>query len=1207
MSLKDAALHDIQAKLDMMGEEVAEKVAHRLISKSGSKSEKQPRFQDLSGPRWDEWLRFCDNVQDFDHENNNYILITDRMSQESLKHFSVLRSVPWKIVLDFDPSSEERGMYHEFVRKEGTNSLIDMMTPEEIKRHHGSTISLARHIDSRKTQWLFVHGREKDSGANGGAQDLNDWKCSSLKYVSRFLSCCSDPEAIDKLKPVICIILPFLRHTLPFLEVTMERLVENFDEFSLSFVGVKQENIHDLQRHFGIRLTSLPPPLLSLGLRDLLKVSSGKEYRLPTFQAKLSAKLTNHQYLFLQEYMHVLYDGCEDLPKVNNEDDQEKLNKILNDHKEAFLSGNWISFVSLYDNHDARRELSEDVRNHIHRLLEQGPPTHSTIIEIRHSPGTGGTTIARRVLWDLRKSYPCAIARLGDYKFDFDDDFHFVNALADRIAALQDICQMIPLILLDGNHSRIEVLNSKLVRVLNTRGQRAVLLSCLHRSAKVAEDETNPETADVHHRFFVKVKLEDSVADLRQFEEKYKDFIDKFKSKDPLSPSRVFHFPLLAMLKGLEGFDSKLKQIIYDSFDEMDDLRKEIAVVVAFIQIYASQETPGSLLNKAFSNHIRQCGADKGITYKDINQLITDHLLSLMVPARPKHPKRASTSSGSQCYTLQHPLVAEIVLERYFETHKRDIFSLTRDFLEFPIFQDSEFFSLVNSLFIRNRSAVPKARFFSSLFEKLKSINPRAAAEVFCELAEKTNDAVVYAYAARFLAKNNFKGAMNLISQAFKCKNAQTRKRIIYDFKGHILQVELKAMVEKNKIDCISELEELANEAIQSYKNSRNWPLTYPFPLMGEVKVWISCIEWITKNICDGDTDRAFEFITSEAPPFFRTCVGDSLHLLDVVDDIVQKEANLAEPEEIQRQCNELKMSLMKTFKKDMPKRRNVRRLGSSGISSGEKDQDIIRACKALCSSDKFPKSSAVELKRLQVHYILNNVDQMETTDYSIPVFLLKLLADLVFREKQSTRVDMARHLMKVCLLITGPEHYSLDRGLRVAEVWIQESGYNPMPYFYQMMIAFLMILDGNQVFYRSIFDKALNMCKEKSQNHCRRLVSTHFLKKTGEGMNRLMTKGALLAGEKDYPQNLVDFWTTQSRKKLKECKGRIRIRTKSGKRKQVYIELVEGNIQIYVAKNADIGIVERDFTPGTMVYFVVSFNLDGPVANGITFKPTSS
>ena len=40
------------------------------------------------------------------------------------------------------------------------------------------------------------------------------------------------------------------------------------------------------------------------------------------------------------------------------------------------------------------------------------------------------------------------------------------------------------------------------------------------------------------------------------------------------------------------------------------------------------------------------------------------------------------------------------------------------------------------------------------------------------------------------------------------------------------------------------------------------------------------------------------------------------------------------------------------------------------------------------------------------------------------------------------------------------------------------------------------------------------------------------------------------------------------------------------------------------IPHHADIGKAEIDFTPGALVYFVVSFNLQGPVANGITFSP---
>lgn len=1180
-------MHDIPSR-------VAEEVQKSLLySQAIGKSENRShRLQDASDPKWDEWIRFKDFVREFDHHKNNYILVTDAMSPENLKYFSVLRSVPWKIVLDFNPSSEEKGMYKDFVKKEGKSSLIDMFTPEEIQRQHASTINLARHIDPRKTQWMFVREREKDNLANGGARSIEDWKSVSVKHLYRFLSCCSEPEKMDKHKPLICVILPFRQETRPFIKVTAKKLKENFNEFRLHFVGVNHENVGDFHTRFDMQLTDLSPELLSRGLKDLFRVTPGNEYRMPSFQTQLPATFSHNQFLYLQEYLDVMYDGCEELQPAEVGD---KFDKVLNEHRESFLSGNWISFVSLKYKHDAQRELGEEVRTHIQRLLDQGP-THSTIVEIHHLPGTGGSTIARRVLWELHKYFPCAIAKLEDYKYDIDDDIHFINALAERIGEIQDICHVNPLILLDGKHARIEALSNKLVRVLNNKGRRAVLLSCLHRLAKAHDKVANPETSDVHARFLVNVKLEDSSEDLHQFEEKYKDYIDKFKTTKLLRPSRVFHFPLLAMLKGLEGFASKLTHIIYESFDEMEGLQKEIAVVVAFIKQYAAQETPACLLYQAFKKYVRQSYHEKGITYEDINQLITEQLLNLMVPARPRRfPRQRSTSAVLETYSLQHPLVAKLVLKRYYETQKCDIFMLTRQFLEFPIFQDDRFFSLVNDLFIRNRSSllVPKSR-FSMLFEELKYFNADMAAEIFCNLAEKTGDAYVCTHAARFHARKNppdFTVATELIAQAFRCKNAIANSRRIYDVRGGILSTKLRFLSEKRQIKSMAMLEGLADEALRSFKSARDWPPTYANPIVGEIQVWISCIDWIIANECDGDTDKAFDFITSKSPPFFRTCISDSFYLLDVVDSIVQREATLPEPEETQDRANSLRLSLLSTFNKGkVPGRR-------------EKDRDIIRECTALCSEDKFPKCSQAELKRLQVHYILASVDQIGALEKKDIEFLLKLLEDLVFTAKSGRRFcSMAFHLMKVSLHITGPKQYSLEKGLQIAEIMINESSYDSMPYFYKMMIYFIKILEGNQLQFKSNYNKALEKCKEKSQTHCRGAISTHFLKKTGEGMNRLTTRNALLSDVPGYPQNVKDFWTTDSRNKLLECSGRIRVRP--GRRRQVYIELVRGNIELYLGKSADIGKVERDFTQGTMVYFVVSFNLQGPVANGITFTP---
>ena len=224
------------------------------------------------------------------------------------------------------------------------------------------------------------------------------------------------------------------------------------------------------------------------------------------------------------------------------------------------MSGHEISFASLYDNHDAKREIEKDIQIHVQRLLDNGL-TRSMMVEIKHSPGTGGTTIARRVMWDLHKAYPCAFIEIGSHLY-FDEDNSYASKLADRIAALEEICHTSPVVLIDGKQSRvIDGLSNKLVRMLGNRGKRALLLRCQHGS-KTSSKESQ-ESSRVHQVFYVEVKLEDSVADLNEFHSKYKEFIERSLGETPVAGAcRVFHFPLLAMM---QTFRPKLKKIIDDT------------------------------------------------------------------------------------------------------------------------------------------------------------------------------------------------------------------------------------------------------------------------------------------------------------------------------------------------------------------------------------------------------------------------------------------------------------------------------------------------------------------------------------------------------------------------------------------------------------------------------------------------------------------
>lgn len=1149
--------------------------------------------KDLSGPKWDEWLRFCDAVGDFDTRKNQYILVTDALTQENLDCFSILRSVPWKMVLDLDPMSEEKGVYREFTSHEGQGNLVSMVTPAELK---GITMaSLTRQIDPSKTQWLFVNGRASDT--EGKLHEYADWEAASVKEISRFFGCCCDPDKFDKQKPIICLILPFCHKSVPFLDQTLNRLFENFaDQFCLKVVSFKREKQLPVFSKVKVRIIDLDPGLVHLGLKQMLCLPSGERYRMPTSQAKVFAELTEKEYLFLKEHLEILYEGCEELPVPDNSSEEDmQLQNFLDEHRKLFISGNQISLPSLYDNHDARREIENDIRIHVQRLLDKRL-TRSVIVEIKHSPGTGGTTIARRVMWDLHKAYPCAFIEISSHLY-FDEDNSYANKLADRIAQLEEICHTPPVVLLDGKQSRaIESLSNKLVRMLGNKGKRALLLRCLHGSKSSSKETQEPSR--VHQVFYVDVKLEDSYADFNEFQKKYNEFIEKSLGQARVSgPCRVFHFPLLAMM---HTFRPKLKKIIDDTWDVMESLQQGIATVVAFLQKYANQPTPALLLYDAFKRYIL-LGDQKSVTYEDIKQLFTEHLLNLMVPSNPLlrrgrvyHLQQSSPES----YTFQHRVVAEMLLKKVFVEQGCDLFCVVNQFLQFPIFQREDFMPLLEELFVYNKDGQRKRK-FSVLFEELKAINQERAAEIFCEAAEKTGDSVMFSSAARFYAKMDppsFSKAMELIERAFGAKNAKQRYRTLCHTKGVVMYFELKYMVNTGRVKDLAKLEELASKVLEAYKEARNFPPTYPNPLIGEVDVWLACIGWIMKNICHRDPSKTLKFFANQCPPFFRGCISDSFYLLDIVDGIVQSVPSLQDPEETQRKCYDARLSLMKIF---------GTRLSSTG--RGRDAEDVVQACKALCSAKNFPKSSALELKRLQALFILNSSDPIDSLKQEHLKFLQKLLGELVFKDNEHR---LAYHLMKVCVLVTGPQCYSLEQGFAVTEKWLEVSQHDCLPYFYQMAICFLKILDGNAIEFMPKYLKALKLCREKSQNHCRSTHSTLFVSKDGNGMSRLVTRNTVFRGETDYstdvPSETVPrFWLVDIRKKLRECKGRIRVGPSSDRGKTyLYIELIQGKVELYVAKNAGIGKVEIDFNQGQLAYFVVSFNLQGPVANGITFKP---
>ena len=1144
--------------------------SHEKVKDVSSTTEVKELVEFHPTREWDAWLKFCDHMNAFNASQTQFVLLADETAPADLEHFKILAAIQWSMVIDLNPTSEDDGLYSVFKSQASLQQVLSPFTPGEISSllDKFGYVGLPKQVDSKRTQWLFANGRKEDK-AGSKPKSFPDWEQQSLMSLTMFFGCCAFGDMFDNHKPIRCLILPISEAHLPFVEVTLKRLIQSFSCFNLSFACIDNscKNI-DLPKQ--VHTFQLSSAELNHGVENLFNITEDvPRYEMPCFQSGIRFPFFQKDYVYISEYLDLFYIGCQNkLINSNDEEEEQRMNEEM--HRRWFLSGNLISFLSLFFNHDAKREIEKDIEIHIERLLNQ-TPKQSGIVQIAHPPGTGGSTIARRVLWNLHKSFPCACVRLSS-QAEFDEDSNFINELSSRISILEDQCGIPPVILIDGHRQwRIHALSNRVVRTLNSRGKRAVILEC-HRGSKPHAN------ADVHKVFHVDARLENNSADLREFKEKFQ--------QPNQSARRVFHFPLLSMI---DEFRDKLEGIITDTLNELDDLEKDIAAFVAFLQLYAEQPTPATLLYEVFQSRL---SIIKGIqvTYQDIKDCFSGNLLNLMV--HQKKPKNRDDCLTH--YTLQHHDVATLLFKKYLDSNKKSLYKYVHDFLKCRVPNIKKFVALYCDLFLFNRGGNRTLR-FSVLIDELKRNNGKQAGTILRIAAEMIPDPRAFGHAARFYAKMTpprFKEAEELVAAGIKLSETHGRVKSIQDSKGVVLSLELKFMVRQKKVKDIDDLEIMAEKALAAFRAARDFPPTFPSPLIGEVEVWISCIEWITEAH-DGNADEAVKFIVSKAPPFFRTCIGDCFYLLELVDNMVLSVSMIADPDEIRDRAQYFRITLMKAVR--------------PGIEHGRR-RNVADSLLNIAPGVKLPKISWKESKRIRTRMLLSLYRREQLSFKSDDMKeLVKLLEDMVVIEKDYA---FASPFLQLCLLGNGPRMYNLEKGWKVCRGWLEEPDcLDPMRYYYSMVIAFVQILNGHGPSgYFVEYKRLCQKLQDASRGHCRRNQSLHFLKKHGDGISQLISHQSLLSDESSYKADNSDvvksFWMVDSRRKLKECRGRLRVQVE-GSKKVTKIEMLEGDMELYVGKYAEIGIPGKDFDKDAKVYFVVSFNLRGPVANGITFHPS--
>ncbi|KYO30994.1 sterile alpha motif domain-containing protein 9-like isoform C [Alligator mississippiensis] len=336
-----------------------------------------------------------------------YILVTNRCRKEDLKHVNFLMRMNIFCVFDFDEDSNVSGLYAQFKKHHATSSHFlhdysneNKMTTTQFQKH----LCLFDH-----TSWIFCNGRSDYHGSEKPC-DENTWIRTKKKYLKKAISFICD-EILPKSSFVVLFLL---------LSPVEKPIVDTFQEFYTEMNGMEYimciaESREDYEKWANLAQASCSIETLEQKSIVGMKLSHVDA----TIQTMMSSKTC-------ARHLPVSTRGLCVLPTLEeekmfsleilcvNQCDDIKLDLLtaseIQEIEQTFYQGRRVSWKNFWLADKGKcgevieREACKDVSKILDEMLHGTRIRYSvTKVKIFHHPGSGGSTIARQVLWKRRK------------------------------------------------------------------------------------------------------------------------------------------------------------------------------------------------------------------------------------------------------------------------------------------------------------------------------------------------------------------------------------------------------------------------------------------------------------------------------------------------------------------------------------------------------------------------------------------------------------------------------------------------------------------------------------------------------------------------------------------------------------------------------------------------------------------------------------
>lgn len=345
-------------------------------------------FRWVQEDRREDWEAFKRCCNDFDRRQH-FVLITSSMSHLEPADRAALSQVNWTAVLDFDSASDENGLLA------SRQAVRDQR--HEIRVVRGECLP----FDAwRNAYWFLAQGL---AGRPDTLPKGEGWVHWYRSYGS---------EINNQMCHIAQVLLPSaVTFVVLWSADTLLDHLRSALESTLIFEDAKYVIVSDAISRIKTRVTNyleasyfdIPLDLLASGLRNKFQSDNRSEVAISfPSESGVSVAIPDDRLPSLSSYLDLIHLnlGMSELQSTELETTEPE-----------FLRGGVIDWQDL----ELRRDADRDITKRLKRTAEQDlSKRHTGRINLYHHPGAGGTTVSKRIAWDLHDSYPCVSIRSKD-------------------------------------------------------------------------------------------------------------------------------------------------------------------------------------------------------------------------------------------------------------------------------------------------------------------------------------------------------------------------------------------------------------------------------------------------------------------------------------------------------------------------------------------------------------------------------------------------------------------------------------------------------------------------------------------------------------------------------------------------------------------------------------------------------------------------